>query len=102
MRFFHLLTLVGLLVVQPALADQRPNIIIMLADDLGWSDVGFHGGDIDTPSLDRLAAEGSAGAGTDRRRRCDDRSRGPGPSLAVWPDRKLPRYRGIGAGANPA
>lgn len=41
-----------------ALGDARPNIIIMLADDLGWSDVGFHGGDIDTPSLDRLAAEG--------------------------------------------
>ena len=37
---------------------QRPNIIIMLADDLGWNDVGFHGGDIDTPSLDRLAQEG--------------------------------------------
>ncbi len=36
----------------------KPNVIIMLADDLGWSDVGFHGGDIDTPSLDRLAAEG--------------------------------------------
>ena len=30
----------------------------MLADDLGWNDVGYHGGDIDTPSLDRLAAEG--------------------------------------------
>ncbi len=41
-----------------AAADPRPNIIIMLADDLGWSDVGFHGGDIDTPALDRLAAEG--------------------------------------------
>ncbi|MCZ0945064.1 MAG: sulfatase-like hydrolase/transferase, partial [Gammaproteobacteria bacterium] len=37
---------------------ERPNVIIMLADDLGWADVGFHGGDIDTPSLDRLAAEG--------------------------------------------
>ena len=37
---------------------QRPNVIIMLADDLGWNDVGFHGGDIDTPSLDRLAQEG--------------------------------------------
>ncbi len=41
-----------------ASASGRPNVIIMLADDLGWSDVGFHGGDIDTPSLDRLAAEG--------------------------------------------
>ncbi len=41
-----------------ALASERPNVIIMLADDLGWADVGYHGGDIDTPSLDRLAAEG--------------------------------------------
>ena len=36
-----------------------PNVIVMVADDLGWSDVGFHGNtDIDTPSLDRLAQEG--------------------------------------------
>ena len=39
-------------------SDQRPNVIIMVADDLGWADVGYHGGDIDTPSLDRLAEEG--------------------------------------------
>ena len=39
-------------------AAERPNVIVMVADDLGWNDVGFHGGDIDTPSLDRLAAEG--------------------------------------------
>lgn len=36
----------------------KPNVIVIVADDLGWNDVGFHGGDIDTPSLDRLAAEG--------------------------------------------
>jgi arylsulfatase B len=36
---------------------RRPNIVILLADDLGWSDVGFHGGEIRTPRLDRLAAE---------------------------------------------
>ncbi len=41
-----------------AVADDRPNVIVIVADDLGWNDVGFHGGDIDTPSLDRLAAEG--------------------------------------------
>lgn len=41
-----------------AQAAGKPNIIIMVADDLGWSDVGFHGSDIDTPSLDRLAQEG--------------------------------------------
>lgn len=39
-------------------ANDQPNIIIMVADDLGWNDVGFHGGDIDTPSLDKIAAEG--------------------------------------------
>jgi len=39
--------------------DERPNIVIFLADDLGWADVGFHGEEvIQTPSLDRLAAEG--------------------------------------------
>lgn len=39
-------------------AEARPNVIIMLADDLGWADVGYHGGDIATPEIDRLAAEG--------------------------------------------
>jgi arylsulfatase A-like enzyme len=44
----------------PGLAEAtRPNIVIFLADDLGWADVGFHGGQqIETPSLDRLAREG--------------------------------------------
>ncbi|KEI69334.1 sulfatase-like hydrolase/transferase [Endozoicomonas elysicola] len=41
-----------------SIADERPNVIVMVADDLGWADVGFHGGDIDTPSLDSLAEEG--------------------------------------------
>ena len=36
----------------------RPNIVIVLADDLGWTDVGFHGGRIATPHIDRIAAEG--------------------------------------------
>jgi arylsulfatase B len=37
----------------------RPNVVIFVADDLGWADVGFHGEEvIETPSLDRLAAEG--------------------------------------------
>ena len=44
--------------VTPAMGAEKPNIIVMVADDLGWADVGFHGGDIYTPSLDRLAAEG--------------------------------------------
>lgn len=44
----------------PALADApRPNIVFILADDLGWADVGFHGSDIATPTLDELAQSGA-------------------------------------------
>jgi len=37
---------------------EQPNIVIILADDLGWGDVGYNGSVIDTPSLDGLAREG--------------------------------------------
>lgn len=36
----------------------RPNIVIILADDLGFSDIGCYGGEIETPNLDRMFAEG--------------------------------------------
>jgi len=36
----------------------RPNIILILADDMGFSDLGSYGGEIATPNLDRLAREG--------------------------------------------
>ena len=40
-------------------ANTRPNILLILADDLGWADVGFNGGDlVETPHLDQLAREG--------------------------------------------
>ena len=48
-----------LLAAQGAWSAERPNVVIFLADDLGWADVGFHGGPIATPSLDRLAREGA-------------------------------------------
>jgi arylsulfatase A len=35
-----------------------PNVVVILADDLGFSDLGCHGGEIDTPHLDRLAGGG--------------------------------------------
>lgn len=63
-RFGILLT-VGLCLVGAAAAgrtaprERRPNIVFILADDLGWSDVGYHGSEIRTPHIDRLAASGA-------------------------------------------
>lgn len=40
-------------------AAERPNILLIFADDLGWRDVGFNGSDFyETPNLDRLAKKG--------------------------------------------
>src|SRR5439155_19746812 len=41
-----------------AAATQKPNVLIFLADDLGWHDVGFHGSEIRTTNIDRLASQG--------------------------------------------
>lgn len=38
-------------------AEAPPHILLIVADDLGWGDVGFHGSEIRTPRLDRLAQE---------------------------------------------
>jgi arylsulfatase A-like enzyme len=41
-------------------ADDKPNIVYIVADDLGWKDVGFHNAvDIKTPILDKLVADGA-------------------------------------------
>ena len=42
-----------------AAAARPPNVLVILADDLGFSDLGCYGGEIDTPHLDRLAAGGA-------------------------------------------
>lgn len=46
----------------PALAQDKPNVVVMLVDNLGWGELGCYGGGIlrgaETPRLDRLAAEG--------------------------------------------
>src|SRR3954452_4494951 len=53
--------LAGLLTPLPILhtaAPTKPNILVVLADDLGFSDLGCYGGEIDTPNLDALAKNG--------------------------------------------
>ena len=44
--------------VPPVAPAGAPNVIVVLADDLGWADLGCFGSEIDTPNIDRLAAEG--------------------------------------------
>lgn len=47
------------LVVAPSLqAKKPPNVVLLLADDLGWGDVGVHGGKVATPNIDRLFRDG--------------------------------------------
>jgi arylsulfatase len=45
-------------ITQAAADDQRPNFLLVVADDLGWTDIGSFGGEIDTPNLDALAQQG--------------------------------------------
>lgn len=48
----------GLLCGSASAAPGRPNILVILTDDLGFSDIGCYGSEIETPNLDRLAAGG--------------------------------------------
>jgi arylsulfatase A-like enzyme len=41
-----------------AATTRKPNVVVILADDMGFSDPGCYGGEIDTPNIDRLAAQG--------------------------------------------
>ena len=41
-----------------AIADDRPNLVIIMVDDMGFSDIGCYGAEIETPHLDALAADG--------------------------------------------
>ncbi|AWB68898.1 sulfatase [Saccharobesus litoralis] len=53
-----LLTLLLLTVFTVQAADKRPNIVVVLSDDAGFTDLGSFGGEIDTPELDKLAQQG--------------------------------------------
>ncbi|NEW81300.1 MAG: arylsulfatase [Mariniphaga sp.] len=54
-KLFNLLLMLPILSIAQT---RKPNIIIILADDLGWGDVGFHGSAIKTPNIDQLAKDG--------------------------------------------
>jgi arylsulfatase A len=60
MRLDQFVPIVFLLLCTTAIAAaDRPNIVLILADDMGWSDLGCYGADLhETPHIDRLAAEG--------------------------------------------
>ena len=45
-------------VAQPAQQQEKPNIILIMSDDMGYSDLGCYGSEINTPNLDALANNG--------------------------------------------
>ena len=59
MRNTLLLLLATLCTSSFAAEPSRPNVVMLLADDLGWKDVGCYGGPVKTPTIDRLAASGA-------------------------------------------
>ena len=52
------LLVVCLSLVEPSHSTKPPHILLIVADDLGWRDVGFHGSLINTPNLDQLSGDG--------------------------------------------
>ena len=59
----YVLTLVGSVLflegkAQQTGANKKPNIVLILADDMGFSDIGCYGGEVQTPAIDQLAKEG--------------------------------------------
>jgi arylsulfatase A-like enzyme len=58
MKLRHLLTLLCCAITLTAQAAEKPNIMVILVDDMGFSDLGCYGSEIPTPNLDTLASAG--------------------------------------------
>lgn len=58
MRFVILVTILLCGCLMQGRGAERPNVVILLADDLGWQDSGCYGGPVKTPALDALATQG--------------------------------------------
>ena len=61
MRTHILTTAIVVTALQGALlesAPPRPNIVLILVDDMGYSDIACYGGEVETPNIDRLAGRG--------------------------------------------
>src|SRR3954454_3631290 len=69
---------------------KRPNVVLILADDLGYSDLGCYGSEISTPNLDRLAQNGVRFTQFYNQARCC-------PSRAALLTGRYPHQVGIGA-----
>ncbi|WP_020529107.1 arylsulfatase [Flexithrix dorotheae] len=77
-------------IVEDSTKDARPNIIVILADDMGYSDLGCFGSEIQTPNLDRLAENGMRMTKFYNAARCC-------PSRASLLTGKYPHLAGIGS-----
>jgi arylsulfatase A-like enzyme len=58
MKWMLLAWLGWTVVAEAAEPERKPNVLLILADDMGWSDLGCQGSEIATPQIDRLASEG--------------------------------------------
>ena len=59
LKFLSILGVLCLLVISSSYAEaKRPNVLLVMVDDMGWTDVGCFGSEIETPNIDALAMQG--------------------------------------------